>query len=100
MITPAYTISYSDLVPSIVSRPTLYRLYEGGVLRRVVAGGNGREALYDVESLPLKYRQEVYRRYPDLQEKQRSERLINLIEIDREAVALSLIHISEPTRRS
>ena len=87
MITPAYTISYSDLVPSIVSRPTLYRLYEGGVLRRVVAGGNGREALYDVESLPLKYRQEVYRRYPDLQEKQRSERLINLIEIDREAVA-------------
>lgn len=87
MITPAYTISYSDLVPSIVSRPTMYRLYESGVLRRVVAGGNGREAMYEVESLPWKYRKEVYRRYPDLAEKRRSEQMLDLISIDREAEA-------------
>lgn len=83
----APAINYQDLVPAIMSRSCLSMLCCRNKVRKIIVGGNGREALYDVDSLPLKYRQEVYRRYPDLQEKQRSERLINLIEIDREAVA-------------
>lgn len=56
------------------------KLCQRGKVRRVVMGGNGREAMYDVESLPERYRREVYRRYPDLAERQRSEGLMDLIE--------------------
>lgn len=73
-------INYNDLVPSIMSSSCLKILCYRGKVRRVVMGGNGREAMYDVESLPVRYRREVYRRYPDLAERQRSEGLMDLIE--------------------
>lgn len=63
-----------------MSYEALKKLCQRGKVRRVVMGGNGREAMYDIESLPVRYRREVYRRYPDLAERQRSEGLMDLIE--------------------
>lgn len=74
------SINYKDLVPDVISYEALKKLCQRGKVRRVVMGGNGREAMYDVESLPVRYRREVYRRYPDLAERQRSEGLMDLIE--------------------
>ena len=74
------SINYKDLVPDVMSYEALKKLCQRGKVRRVVMGGNGREAMYDVESLPVRYRREVYRRYPDLAERQRSEGLMDLIE--------------------
>ena len=74
------SINYKDLVPEVISYEALKKLCQRGKVRRVVMGGNGREAMYDVESLPVRYRREVYRRYPDLAERQRSEGLMDLIE--------------------
>ncbi len=73
------SINYNDLVPDVISYEALKKLCQRGKVRRVVMGGNGREAMYDVESLPVRYRREVYRRYPDLAERQRSEELMDLI---------------------
>ncbi|WP_298543430.1 hypothetical protein [uncultured Porphyromonas sp.] len=74
------SINYKDLVPDVMSYEALKKLCQRGKVRRVVMGGNGRGAMYDVESLPVRYRREVYRRYPDLAERQRSEGLMDLIE--------------------
>ena len=74
------SINHKNLVPDVISYETLMKLCQRGKVRRVVMGGNGREAMYDVESLPVRYRREVYRRYPDLAERQRSEELMNQIE--------------------
>ena len=49
-------------------------------------GGNGRKALFDVNSLPLKWRTEVYRRYPDLQERAESKEFVDTIEPDAKAL--------------
>lgn len=80
-------IKYHDLVPAIMSPSCLKILSYRGKVRRVVMGGNGREAMYDVESLPERYRREVYRRYPDLVERGRSEGVLSMVELDGAAVA-------------
>lgn len=43
-------------------------------------------ALYAVDSLPLKWRTEVYRRYPDLQEQAESKEFVDTIEPDAKAL--------------
>lgn len=48
-------------------------------LEQVCRGGNGREALFAVDSLPVKYKTEVYRRYPDLQAQAASKEFIDEI---------------------
>ena len=45
-----------------------------------------RTALYAVDSLPLKWRTEVYRRYPDLQERAESKEFVDTIEPDAKAL--------------
>ncbi len=59
-------VTHSELVMSkIITSETLRQLSARGKVQKVQRGGNGREALYSVESLPYKYQVEVYRRYPD-----------------------------------
>ena len=48
-------------------------------LEQLCRGGNGREALFAVDSLPVKYKNEVYRRYPDLQAQAASKKFIDEI---------------------
>ena len=50
-----------------------------GKLQQVRRACYGTPALFAVESLPLKYRTEVYRRYPDLQEKADSKPFMDTI---------------------
>ena len=56
-----YCASYDDLA-CVMSRDQIMRHAE-----RVCRGGNGRAALYAVDTLPIRFKIEVMRRYPDLQ---------------------------------
>ncbi|MBR4849903.1 MAG: hypothetical protein IKV09_03130 [Alistipes sp.] len=56
-----YCASYDDLA-CVMSRDQIMRHAE-----RVCRGGNGRAALYAVDTLPVRFKIEVMRRYPDLQ---------------------------------
>jgi len=60
-------ITHTELTSGIMTVGNLHKQYQRGRIERAVRGGNGREAMYIVDSLPLKYRNEVYRRNPDFQ---------------------------------
>lgn len=80
-------ISHSELTGRIITTENLKKLVQRGRVERVQRGGNGREALFAVESLPMKWRTEVYRRYPDLQERAESKEFVETIEPDGAAFA-------------
>ena len=61
-------ISHAELTGRIITVSNLNALVRKGQVRQVRKGGNGRTALFAVDSLPMKWRTEVYKRYPDLQE--------------------------------
>lgn len=61
-------ISHAELTGRIITTANLNNLVRRGQVRQVRKGGNGREALFAVDSLPMKWRTEVYKRIPDLQE--------------------------------
>ncbi len=75
-------ISHSELTGRIITTSNLKALVRKGQVEQVQRGGNGREALFIVDSLPLKWRTEVYRRYPDLKEQAESREFIDTIEPD------------------
>lgn len=75
-------ISFEELTGRIITTANLQALVRKGQVRRVQKGGNGRVALYEIDSLPLKWRTEVYRRYPDLQERAESKEFVDTIEPD------------------
>ena len=58
-----YCATVNDL-QGIVSENTLRQMLHRGTVERVRRGCFEREALYAVESMPLKYKVEVYRKYP------------------------------------
>ena len=75
-------ISFEELTGRIITTANLKALVRKGQVRQVQKGGNGRVALYDVESLPLKWRTEVYKRFPDLQEQAESLEFMDTVEPD------------------
>lgn len=75
-------ISHAELTGRIITTSNLNALVRKGQVQQVRKGGNGRTALYAVDSLPLKWRTEVYRRYPDLQEQADSREFIDTVEPD------------------
>ena len=75
-------ISYSEFTERIITPANLNNLVRRGKVKQVQKGGNGREALFAVESLPMKWRTEVYRRYPDLQEQAESKEFLDTIQPD------------------
>lgn len=79
-------ISHTELTAGILSATNLKQLRSRGKVQQVRRGCNGTPALFAVESLPLKYRTEVYRRYPDAQEKADSKPFVEAIEPDGEAM--------------
>ena len=62
-----------------MTESNLKLLRHRGKLQQVRRACYGTPALFAVESLPLKYRTEVYRRYPDLQEKADSKPFMDTI---------------------
>lgn len=79
-------ISHGELTGRIITTSNLNALVRKEQVVQVRKGGNGRTALYEVDSLPLKWRTEVYRRYPDLQEQAESKEFVDTIEPDGKAL--------------
>lgn len=75
-------ISHSELTGRIMTTANLNNMVRRGQVRQVQRGGNGRVALYAVESLPMKWRTEVYKRFPDLQEQAESKEFLDTITPD------------------
>lgn len=76
-------ISHNELVGGgIMTYDTVANLRRRNQLQQVRRGCYGTPALFAVDSLPLKYRTEVYRRYPDAQEKADSKPFVEAIEPD------------------
>ncbi len=79
-------ISHAELTGRIITTANLNNLVRRGRVTQVQRGGNGRTALYAVDSLPLRWRTEVYRRFPDLQEQAESKEFVDTIEPDAKAL--------------
>ncbi len=75
-------ISHAELTDGIYSHENLKKMVQRGKIKQVRKGGNGRVALYAVDSLPLKWRTEVYKRFPDLQEQAESREFLDTVEPD------------------
>lgn len=75
-------ISHAELTGRIITTANLNALVRRNKVKQVQKGGNGRVALYEVDSLPLKWRTEVYRRYPDLKEQAESKEFVDTVELD------------------
>lgn len=56
-------ISHEELTGRVITTANLKALVRRGKINRLQRGGNGRAALYELESLPLKLRVEVYRKF-------------------------------------
>lgn len=78
-------ISHSELA-EFISVGNLQKMSQRGKVTRVRRGCNETPALFAVDSLPLKYRVEIYRRYPDAQEKADSKPFMDSIEPDGKAM--------------
>ena len=70
----------------IVSLSALQKMSQRGAVQQVRRACYGTSALYVVESLPVQYRAEVYRRYPDLKEQAESKPFVESVEVDGKAV--------------
>ena len=79
-------ISHAELTGRIITTANLKALVRKGQVKQMQKGGNGRVALFAVESLPMKWRTEVYRRYPDLQEQADSKEFLDTVQPDGSAL--------------
>lgn len=79
-------ISHAELTAGIMSKSNLNYYVREGKIKQMQRACYGTPALFAVESLPLKYRTEVYRRYPDLQEKADSKPFMDTITPDGQAM--------------
>ncbi len=75
-------ISHAELTGRIITTANLKALVRKGQVKQVVKGGNGRQAWYAVDSFALKWRTEVYKRYPDAKEQAESREFMNTVEPD------------------
>lgn len=79
-------ISHAELVAGIMTESNIKLLRHRGKLQQVRRGCYDTTALFAVDSLPLKYRTEVYRRHPDLKEQAESKPFMDSIVPDGAAI--------------
>lgn len=75
-------ITHAELSDGVMTIDAINWFRRKKQLEQVQLGGNGREALFVVESLPLKYKTEVYRRFPDMKAQAEGKPFIESIEPD------------------
>lgn len=92
-------ISHSELTDGILTKSNLSYYVKEGRIRQVQRACKGRDAMFSVESLPLKYRTEVYRRHPDLQEKSESRPFVETVEPDGRAMQFYADYVFADGRR-
>lgn len=80
-------ISYKELTDGIASPTVVKHWVARGQVKVMRRACYGSCALYEVESIPMTYRMEVYRRRPDLQEQADSKPFVDGIEPDGVALA-------------
>lgn len=86
MYNNALCISYAELTDGIATPSTVKHWQARGQIQQVRRACYGTSALYVVESLPVQYRAEVYRRYPDLKERAESKPFVESVEADGRAM--------------
>lgn len=86
MYNNALCISHAELTSGIITAANLRQLQHRGQVQQVRRACYGSCALYVVESLPVQYRAEVYRRYPDLKEQAESKPFVESVEADGKAM--------------
>lgn len=86
MYNNALCISHAELTDGIISNANVIKLRQRGQITQVRRACYGTSALYVVESLPVQYRAEVYRRYPDLKERAESKPFVESVEADGRAM--------------
>lgn len=79
-------ISHTELVNGIMADYTIKNLRRARKIDQVRRGCNGTPALFSVDSLPLKYKTEVYKRYPDFEEQAQSKPFLENIVPDGNAI--------------
>lgn len=79
--------TYDDFA-GIISYDAVQKSVQRGRIEQVRRACNGTEALFAVDSLPVKYKNEVYRRYPDLQAQAASKEFLD--EIVPDGVAMNI----------
>lgn len=75
-------ISHAELTGRIITTANLKALVRKKQVQQVVKGGNGRQAWYAVDSFAQKWRTEIYKRFPDLQEQAESKEFLDTITPD------------------
>lgn len=75
-------ISHAELTGRIITTANLKALVRKDQVQQVVKGGNGRQAWYAVDSFAQKWRTEIYKRFPDLQEQAESKEFLDTITPD------------------
>ena len=86
MYNNALCISSAELTNGIMSAANLRKLSSRGQVQQARRACYGTSALYVVESLPVQYRAEVYRRWPDLKERAESKPFVDSVEPDGKAM--------------
>lgn len=71
-----------DQLNGIISQAALLKAVQRGKIVRLRRSGLNTSALYDVDSFPLKYRIEIYKRYPYLKDDSIARPFIERIEVD------------------
>ena len=91
-------ISHTELTNGIASKSLIDKWKRNDTVKQSQQGGNGRQALFTVDSLPPKYKLEVYRRNPDLKAVAESKLFIDSIEPDTVAISFFQTHKLEDGR--
>ena len=79
-------ISVDELSEIGLSYEALKKLCQRKQVHRIRKGCLNTPALYDLDSLPWRYKVQVYERYPDLKEREESKMFVDEIELDMAAV--------------
>jgi len=77
-------VSFDDIT-NIICESTLMKYVQRGNVEKLQRGGNGRKALYAVESFPNKYKTLIYEQYPDLKERAEAKPLLSGAQRDEKA---------------
>lgn len=75
-------LTHEELTGRIITTANLKALVRKGQVKQVQRGGNGRVALFELDSLALKWRTEVYKRFPDLKEQAESKEFVDTVTED------------------
>lgn len=79
-------ITQEELLNGIISLNNLKSLLVRNQVERLRRGCRNTPALYSVDSLPYRYKSEVYRRYPNTDEQRDGRHILDNIRIDGEAL--------------